>query len=133
MNNISREMILEQALKDCLKDHVGENGTDLRVWWKYYMDNAEKELEGKCVLTKNQKTQLQKYINMLTEFTHHGYFAIQFDKDPVRHMKFYHNYGCPDLSILYDTISPCPISFADDVFEFGKRYELDEILEVVQR
>jgi len=146
MNKPTREQIEHRAIelmfneenccdfcdkKDCL------SGNCTSVLMKTALRKAEEELKDKLFLTDKQKDVLRSAIEKLEEATGHKYEDICYDNSDItnKHMAFlWHLKTYCDNQPLFkartyiDRVSGTFVSFADEVFENGKVYKLEEIL-----
>ena len=104
---------------------------------KSALRKAEEELKDKLFLTDKQKDVLRSAIEKLEEATGHKYEDICYDNSDItnKHMAFlwYLKTYCDNQQLFkartyIDRVSGTFVSFADEVFENGKVYKLEEIL-----
>ena len=104
---------------------------------KTALEKAEEELKDKLFLTDNQKSILRNSIETLQNATGHQYEEIEYVKDDrskTKVMAFkWHSIEYIDANMRkeikhFDTISGTFVSFADETFESGKTYKIEEIL-----
>ena len=129
MNKPTREQIEHLAIEKLLKNIP--NTTE------YFLREAEEELKDKLFLTDKQKDVLRSAIEKLEQATGHKYEDICYDNSDItnKHMAFlwYLKTYCDNQPLFkertyIDRVSGMFVSFADEAFENGKVYKLEEIL-----
>ena len=154
MNKPTREQIEHRAIELMLEekgnscDYCDQNsplgnclgGICKISLMKTALRKAEEELKDKLFLTDKQKNSLRNAIEILQYATGHRYEEFRYNNSDTtnKNTKFIwytkkSDVLSSDKAVIitethYDRISGCFVSFADEVFEDGKIYKIEELL-----
>ena len=149
MNKPTREQIEHRAIELMLNKEANcdfcdktncADGYCKENLMKSALRKAEEELKNKLFLTDNQKNILIINIEALQTATKHRYEDIRYNNSDIsnKNIEFiwytkHSDVISSDKAVIitethYDRISGCFVSFADEVFENGKVYKIEEIL-----